>query len=102
METVLSVYVLLEIKKAPKFEAETAVGVTTDLVEAEAHKARTPIPSGGGYVEFAYKEFPLRTDLFVMGAESTLFMKQIEQHKEVIQSAQEAIQKIIRHSREAV
>jgi hypothetical protein len=83
METI-SIYVLLEIRKAPKSETETAVGVTTDLDEANVHKARTPIPSNGGYKEYGYREFRMQTDLFVMGAENTQYLNAVKRFETLV------------------
>jgi hypothetical protein len=91
METV-SVYVLIESTVLPKGRINRNVGVTTDLDEAKDHKARNPVPgTGTSYIEFDYQEFTTATDLFVAGAESALFMKEMEQFKETVQGVRDRL-----------
>lgn len=84
METI-SIYVLIQSKLIHGNEiTDRVVGVTADLKEAEAHKEKG--------IENEYREFSIDTELLVLSAETTLFLKEIREFKTAARDIQTMLQ----------
>lgn len=91
MET-LPIFVLMEThSETGGKETRRNADVTFDLAEAEAWAAQAPKPTDSGYIEYSFDNFEKPCDLVVLGAETTVFLREMREFKDNVAPIQQLI-----------